>query len=356
MKNYNYREKWKTLLTPQVVKKLTMIYEYRGEQRIIVGRHADELADFSLTAKIESAESSNKMAGIQTSEERLKKLVLNKTMPGNRMECEIAGYRDVLNLIHGNNEHIPIRSTFILQLHRDLYQYESAEIGGMLKNVDERDITEEQGISEDGPVVVHSVSAEEAADSMDRLCEAYQDAFHDAEADPLLLMPMFMLDFLCIHPFQRGNGRMSRLLALLLLYKSDHVIGRYSSLEKRMKETEDAYYDALRESSAGWREGENDYEPFVNYMLHVIAAAYEEFSGAAKVIVEKKTAKPCRVEEEIRNTVGTITKAELMKRMVGVSQTTIQRTLTELVKQGKIKKIGNGRYTKYVWNREDNEI
>ena len=322
MRNYDYQEKWKKLLTPQVVKYLTTIHEYKGEQRLIAKRHADVLTDLIEVAKIQSTESSNKIEGIYTSDERLKKIVLDKTMPKSRNEREIAGYRDVLNTIHESNEHIPIRSTFILQLHRDLYKFSP-------------------------------VPAWETPEFVDRLCDAYNYAISNTEADPLLLIPMFILDFLCIHPFRDGNGRMSRLLTILLMYKSGYIVGKYISIEKLIEISKDSYYAALQESSDKWHAEENNYEPFVIYLLGVIAAAYREFFERTRLIEEKKVAKPNRVEEEIRNNIGTITKTELMERVAGVSQTTIQRTLTELVKQRKIKKIGNGRYTKYAWNREE---
>lgn len=353
MRNYDYREKWKKLLTPQIVSYLTTIHEYKGEQRLIAYRHADILTDLIEVAKIQSTESSNKIEGIYTSDERLKKIVLDKTMPKSRNEREIAGYRDVLNTIHESNEHIPIRSTFILQLHRDLYKYENSGIGGAFKSVD--NVIEEQDAEGNRLIRFNPVPAWETPESVDKLCEAYNYAINNTEADPLLLLPMFILDFLCIHTFRDGNGRMSRLLTILLMYKSDYIVGKYISIEKLIETTKDSYYAALQESSDKWHEEENDYEPFVTYILGVIAAAYREFFDRTRLIEEKKINKPNRVEEEIRNNIGTITKTELMQRVTGVSQTTIQRTLTELVKQRKIKKIGNGRYTKYAWNWEDEQ-
>ena len=350
MRNYDYQEKWKKLLTPQVVGYLTSIHEYKGEQRLIANRHADVLTDLIEVAKIQSTESSNKIEGIYTSDERLKKIVLDKTMPRSRNEREIAGYRDVLNTIHENFEHIPVKDTFILQLHRDLYKFENADGGGVFKSTD--NIIEEEDNIGNKSVRFHPVSAWETPESVKELCEKYNDAMSYSDADTLILIPMFILDFLCIHPFRDGNGRMSRLLTLLLLYKSDYAVGRYISIEKLIEASKDNYYETLQESSEHWHEEENDYEPFVTYMLGVIAAAYREFFDRTKLIEEKKMAKPNRVEEEIKNTMGTITKSEIMERVPGVSQTTIQRTLTELTKQNKIKKIGNGRYTKYTWNCE----
>ena len=353
MRNYDYQEKWKKLLTPQVVVYLTTIHEYKGEQRLIASRHADILNDLVNVAKIQSTESSNKIEGIYTSDDRLKKIVLDKTMPRSRNEREIAGYRDVLNIIHENNEHIPVRSTFILQLHRDLYKFENTGIGGAFKSAD--NLIEEEDAEGNKFIRFSPVPAWETSESIDRLCEAYHYAVNNTEADPLLLIPMFVLDFLCIHPFRDGNGRMSRLLTLLLLYKSEYIVGKYISIETLIDATKESYYDALQESSQKWHEEENDYLPFVTYLLGILAAAYREFFNRTRLIEEKKIAKPSRVAEEIRNHIGTITKSEIMDKVPGVSQTTIQRTLAELIKQRKIIKIGNGRYTKYTWNWEEEQ-
>ena len=199
------------------------------------------------------------------------------------------------------------------------------------------------------------VAAWETSASVDKLCEAYYDVINKTNADPLLIIPMFILDFLCIHPFRDGNGRMSRLLTLLLLYQSEYMVGRYISIEKLIEKTKGSYYEALQDSSRLWHEEENDYAPFVAYLLGVIAAAYREFFERTRLIEEKATAKPDRVAEAIKEQIGTITKSEIMQKVPGVSQTTIQRTLTELTKQGRIKKIGNGRYTKYTWNWENEQ-
>ena len=351
MRDYDYQGKWEKLLTPKIVNYLTEIHEYKGQQRMVAYRHADILTDLIEIAKIQSTESSNKIEGIYTSDERLKKIVLNKTMPESRNEREIAGYRDVLNTIHESSEHILVRSPFILQLHRDLYKFESGGIGGVFKSVD--NIIEEKDAEGNKSVRFQPVPAWETAESIERLCKAYEYAIHNTQVDPLLLIPMFILDFLCIHPFRDGNGRMSRLLTLLLMYRAEYLVGRYISIEKLIEITKNSYYETLRESSRGWHEQENNYEPFVAYMLGVFVAAYREFFERIKLMEEKKIAKPDRVEEEIKNNFGTITKTELLKRLSDISQTTIQRTLAELIKEGKIKKIGNGRYTKYAWNWED---
>lgn len=348
MKEFDYIEKWKKLLTPDIVNYLTTIHEYRGEQRLIAERHADVLESLVEVARIQSTESSNKIEGIYTSDERLKKIVLDKTMPKTRNECEIAGYRDVLNTIHESFQHIPIRDTFILQLHRDLYRFENANDGGKFKTSD--NIIEEEDSQGNKFVRFRPLPAWETPEAIANLCAAYNEAVNRREADPLLIIPMFIIDFLCIHPFNDGNGRMSRLLTLLLLYQHDYIVGKYISLEKLIEKTKDGYYEVLQKSSIGWTEDENDYEPFVKYMLGIITAAYRDFFERAKVVEEKKVPKPDRIEEMIKNHVGTITKSKIIENTPGISQTTIQRTLTELVKKEKIIKIGGGRYTKYTWN------
>lgn len=351
MRNYGYENRWKSLLTPEIVNYLTAIHEYKGEQRVIADRYADVLTDLVEIAKIQSTESSNRMEGIITSDEQLRKIVLDKTLPKSRNEQEIAGYRDVLNTIHENYEHIPVRASFILQLHRDLYKFEGNDAGGVYKNADH--VIEEKDHKENKRVRFQPVVAWETPESVDRLCEAFGKIIKESEADPLLAIPMFVLDFLCIHPFRDGNGRMSRLLTLLLLYKSGYIVGRYISLEKLMETSKDAYYDALADSSVDWHQEKNDYAPFVKYILGVIAAAYRDFFERTKLITQEKVSKPNRIAEEIKNHMGTITKSELVNIVPNVSQTTVQRALNDLLKERKIIKIGGGRYTKYKWNWED---
>ena len=268
MRDFSYQNKWIKLLTPQIVGYLTTIHEYKGRQELIATRHADILQNLIEIAKIQSTESSNKIEGIYTSDERLKKIVMDKTTPHSRDEYEIAGYRDVLNTIHENYEHIPVKPTLILQLHRDMYKFEETRIGGQWKISDNR--IEE--VDKDGKRTIRfqTVPAFETPEAMIQLCKAYQEILSDAQVDPLLIIPMFILDFLCIHPFLDGNGRMSRLLTLLLLYKNGYFVGRYISIEKLIETAKDQYYDALQTSSAGWHEGNNDYMPFVVYMLSVI--------------------------------------------------------------------------------------
>mgnify|MGYP000507782862 CR=1 FL=1 len=350
MRDFNFKAEYKKLLTPEVVAYLTQIHEYKGQQNLFIETKADELSDLLEVAKIQSTEASNCIEGIVTTNERLKKIVREKTIPRNRSEKEIAGYRDVLATIHESHDFIPPKPSIILQLHRDLYKYSGKSIGGSFKNSDNV-IAEELP---DGQQIVRfePVPAWETPETIAALCNAFEAAMQDAELDPLLLIPIFILDFLCIHPFNDGNGRMSRLLTLLLLYRSGYIVGKYISIEKLIENTKDLYYECLQESSQFWHEEENDYEPFVKYMLSVITAAYREFSARVKLLTTEGLSKPDRVRELIKNTMGTITKSEIMKKCPDISQITVQRTLAELVASGEIIKIGGGRYTRYSWNNE----
>ena len=349
MRNYNYRDKWQKLLTPEIVKKLTLISEYKGEQRLFIEAHKDELKELVEIAKIQSTEASNRIEGIFTADDRLKNLVQEKTTPRNRDESEIAGYRDVLNTIHKNYDYIPINANYFLQLHRDLYKFVGNVDGGVFKTGD--NIIQEEDDKGNKKIRFRPVPAWETAESIDALCEAFRDA--KSEVDPLILNAMFILDFLCIHPFHDGNGRMSRLLTLLLLYQSDYIVGKYISIEKIIEESKETYYEVLQDSSLNWHENENDYKPFVNYMLGVIVNAYKEFESRVELITNPNLSKSDRIREIIKNHIGTITKSELLEMNPDISDTTVQRTLAELLKKNEIKKIGGGRYTKYTWNVED---
>lgn len=352
MRNINYSEKWKDLLTPEIVSLLTKIHEFKGEQNLFVEAHADELEYLLEIARVQSTEASNKIEGIYTSDERLKLIALNKTTPKTRNEFEIAGYRDVLNTIHSSYEHIPVKPSIILQLHRDLYKFGS-DTGGRYKTTD--NVIREEDSEGNQRIRFVPVESWVTPDMINQLCTQFDEALNDEAAEPLLLIPMFVLDFLCIHPFKDGNGRMSRLLTLLLLYRAGYIVGKYISIEKLIEISKDTYYEVLEASSTGWHEDKNDYAPFVRYTLGVIVSAYKDFSSRVWKLSTSVLSKPDRVRETIKETLGVITKTEIMKKCPDISQITIQRSLAELVSSGEIKKIGGGRYTKYTWNWEGDD-
>lgn len=350
MRVYDYSKKWQQLLTPEIVTMLSQIHEFKGEQNLFIEAQSDTLTQLVEIAKIQSTEASNKIEGIFTSDERLKKLVTNKTTPRSRNEQEIAGYRDVLSTIHDSYEFIPVRPSIILQLHRDLYKFSGKSIGGTYKNSD--NVIAEEDAEGNRFVRFQPVPAWETPSAIEEICIAFDNAINRDDVDPLIIIPMFILDFLCIHPFNDGNGRMSRLLTLLLLYRAGYIVGKYISIEKVIETSKDTYYEALQSSSQGWHEEENDYSHFVRYMLGVVLSAYREFSSRVRVLTTSGMSKPDRIREIIKDTLGKITKTEILQKCPDISQVTVQRTLNELVKSGDILKIGGGRYTSYVWNRE----
>jgi len=274
--------------------------------------------------------------------------VKDSTRPRTRNEREIAGYRDVLNTIHENHDYIPPKPSIILQLHRDLYKFEGMDIGGRYKTSD--NIIEEQDAEGNKSVRFRPMPAWETPEAIEKICQSYDEALNSENIDALIIIPMFVLDFLCVHPFNDGNGRISRLLTLLLLYRSGYIVGKYISIEKLIEQTKEIYYESLQLSSAGWHENKNDYEPFVKYMLGVIVAAYRDFSSRVSLLTTQGMSKPDRVKEIIRATLGPITKTEILAKCPDISQVTVQRALADLVDKGDIVKLGGGRYTKYIWN------
>lgn len=350
MRTLDYKKEYQKLLSPEIVSFLAQIHEQKGQQNLFVEAHKDALSELLEIAKIQSTEASNRIEGIITTDDRLKKIVLDKTTPKGRSEREIAGYRDVLNTIHENYDFIPVRPNMILQLHRDLYKFSNLAIGGSFKNSD--NIIAEEMPDGTKRVRFQPVPAWETSEAMDTLCGAFRDALADSELDSLILIPMFILDFLCIHPFNDGNGRMSRLMTLLLLYQSGYFVGKYISIERLIADSKETYYEALQDSSAGWHEGTNDYLPFVRYMLGIVVAAYREFTSRVDILITRGLSKPERVREIIRSTTGRITKTQIMKQCPDISQKTVERALKELMDSGRIIKIGGGRYTSYTWNWE----
>ena len=351
MRTFNYSQEIQNLLTPEIVQLLTCIHEHKGRQDLFLEANTDELKTLVDVAMIQSTGASNRIEGILTSDKRLEALVSQKAEPHNRSEQEIAGYREVLALIHENHDYISPALNVIRQLHRDLYSYSTGAIGGDYKNAD--NVIAETDAQGHQKARFIPVPAFQTADAMDSLCQSFQNAWQENIIDKLLLTPMFILDFLCIHPFNDGNGRMSRLLTLLLLYRAGYIVGKYISLEMLIEKTKKTYYEALQASSFGWHENQNTYAPFVKYMLGVIVAAYREFADRVEILTDKTISKSDRIGEIIRNSYGRITKAEIVAQCPEISQTTIQRTLNELLKNNQIIKIGGGRYTSYVWNREN---
>ncbi|TYG34657.1 Fic family protein [Lonepinella koalarum] len=348
MRTFDYQHKPQELLTPDIVKLLSGIREHRGKQDLFIEANPDILASLLNAAKIQSTKASNQIEGIFTSDKRLAELMAEKTEPSNRSEQEIVGYREVLNTIHENYEYIGINPNYILQLHQLLYSFTNERMGGQYKNQD-NSIAE---IKEDGSSIIRfkPTSAFETPQAIQDLCTAYNQAVKDDIYDPLLLSGLFILDFLCIHPFNDGNGRMSRLLTLLLLYRADFIVGKYISLELLIEKSKESYYEVLQQSSQNWHEEKNDYKPFIRYYLGIILKAYRDFESRVSTVQIGKLSKAERIEYLLQQTLGKISKQDILMRYPDISKITVERTLATLLKQGKISKVGVGKNTAYVYH------
>lgn len=346
VRSFDYTKNAVKLLTPEIVQMLASIHEHKGKQELFVEANVDELKTLLEVALIQSTGASNRIEGIHTSDSRLEELVKQKAEPRNRSEQEIAGYREVLSTIHESYEFIVPRPNVILQLHRDLYSYSQGSIGGVFKNSD--NIIAETDAKGHQKARFIPVSAFQTPEAVDELCTSFWQAWESNDIDKLMLIPMFILDFLCIHPFNDGNGRMSCLLTLLLFYKAGYIVGKYISIEMLIEKTKETYYEALQASSVEWHEGENNYESFVQYYLGIILKAYNEFEDRVEHLKYRKLSKPERIKATIDNKVGKITKKEIMELCPDISKVTVERTLTALVKDGYIRKVGASKSTAYV--------
>lgn len=346
MRSFDYIKAPEKLLTPEIVQMVASIHEHKGKQELFLEANIDELKTLLEVALIQSTGASNRIEGIYISDKRLEELVSQKAEPRNRSEQEIAGYREVLATIHESYEYITPRQNIILQLHRDLYSYSQGATGGNYKNSD--NVIAETDAEGHQKARFIPVPAFQTADAMDELCSRFMEAWEADRIDKLLLIPVFILDFLCIHPFNDGNGRMSRLLTLLLFYKAGYIVGKYVSMEMLIEKTKETYYEALQTSSIGWYECENSYEPFVKYYLGIILKAYNEFESRVEHLKNRSLSKPERIKAVIDHKVGKITKKEIMELCPDISKVTVERTLTDLVKSGYIAKVGAGPATAYV--------
>jgi Fic family protein len=350
MRQFDYSKAREELFTPEIVNILAKIHEYKGKQELFIAAKPDILNAMLEVAKIQSTGASNRIEGIYTSEARLSKLVKGTVEPKNRNEQEIVGYREVLNTIHESYEHIVPRSNVILQLHRDLYTYSPSSIGGHFKNSD--NLIEEIDSLGQKRIRFEPLSAFETPEALERLSNELIEALKEGKIDSLLLIAMFILDFLCIHPFNDGNGRMSRLLTLLFLYRERYIAGKYISLEMFIEKTKDSYYDALEHSSIGWHENRNSYAPFVSYYLGIILSVYKEFENRVEYVRSIGTTKAERIRKTFEGKLGKITKSEIATICPDISIAMIEKTLADLLSKGYIQKIGSGRATGYVRNLE----
>lgn len=344
MREFNYsdirNQKWDS----DILGLVAAIYKEVGKQELYLKQRPEELEKLVEIAKVQSTEASNAIEGIVTTNTRIRQLVEEKTTPKNRDEQKIAGYRDVLNIIHESFDTIPISKNYILQLHKILYSHMNNPMAGRTKSVQNYiSATYPDGHVE---TLFTPLAPFETSAALDKICEEYNRVIGNMEVEPLLAIPVFIHDFLCIHPFNDGNGRMSRLLTTLLLYRNGFYVGKYISLEAKIVKNKDLYYAALRQSQNGWHEGTEDAIPFIKYLLGTILSAYKDFEDRFALIEEKLPALET-VRLATLNKIGRFTKQDIHEFCPSLSISSIEGSLRKLVSSGELKKEGSGRKTCY---------
>lgn len=352
MRNFNYERLEDKHWDMDTLTLVARIHERKGRQDLFIRQKPAELERLVEIARIQSTESSNRIEGIVTTGTRMKQLLAEKTTPRNRGESEIIGYRDVLNTIHESYDMIPIRANYILQLHRDLLKVTGLTYAGHYKNV-QNYINE---VRPDGTAVTRftPIAPYDTPRAMDQICESYNRTIALEKVEPLILIPNFILDFLCIHPFNDGNGRMSRLLTLLLLYQNGYMVGKYISVEKEIEKTKDSYYDALQLSDAEWDEGENDPTPFIRYMLQTLLACYQDFEDRVGLMIQtgKGSTAYDVVRAYVENHIGRFTGADAVAHCPSIGRSSVLSALKRLTEEGLVERHGTGRGTWYIYTGE----
>lgn len=345
MRNFNYSKikdiKWDS----EILSLVASIYRYQGKQELYLKQRPNELEKLIDIAKIQSTESSNEIEGIVTTSVRLKQLLEEKTTPRNRNEQEIVGYRDVLDIIHENFDVIPISRNYILQMHKILYSHMYNPLAGKTKNVQNYiSATYPDGHSE---VLFTPLSPFETPGALDLICDEYNRVIGNFEVEPIIMIPIFIHDFLCIHPFNDGNGRLSRLLTTLLLYKNGFYVGRYISLESLIAKDKGSYYEALNKAGMNWQNGNEDIVPFIKYLLGIILAAYKAFDDRFSIVEDKLSAVEM-VRKAISQKIGRFSKQDIRELCPSLSISSIEGSLRKLVEEGELRREGVGRSTKYI--------
>ena len=344
MREFNYSlikdQKWDS----ELLGLIAAIYKEAGKQDLYLKQRPEELEKLVEIAKVQSTESSNAIEGIVTTNTRIKQLVEEKTAPRNRDEQEIAGYRDALNIIHENFDTIPISKNYILQLHKIMYSHMNNPMAGKTKNVQNYiSATYPDGHSE---ILFTPLPPFETEEALDKICEEYNKVIGNFELEPLIAIPIFIHDFLCIHPFNDGNGRMSRLLTTLLLYRSGFYVGKYISLESKIAKNKDLYYNSLNKSQDGWHDGTEDALPFIKYILGTILAAYKDFEDRFSIVEEKLPAVEM-VRKASLNKIGRFTKQDIRELCPFLSVSSVEGALRKMVSEGELKREGVGKSTCY---------
>ena len=343
MRLFDYSKLKDRLWDTEIVNYLSQIHEAKGKQILYLRQKPDRLDRLVEITKIQSTEASNEIEGIRTTETRLRRLMNEKTAPRNRDESEIAGYRDALNVIHESFEYIPLTPNYILQLHKIMFSHTDSSFGGSFKNV--QNYISATDSSGKAYTLFTPLAPYETAPAMQEICDAYNRAVGEGRVDPLILIPVFIHDFLCIHPFIDGNGRMSRLITTLLLYRAGFEVGKYISLEAKIAADKSSYYDALELSQSGWHEGQDDPTPFIKYLLGTIISAYRDFEDRMEII---SPSSEDTVRKAVQSRIGRFTKREITELCPNLSASTVERSLRAMVNRGELERQGAGKSTFYV--------
>ncbi|MBR1532435.1 MAG: Fic family protein [Eubacterium sp.] len=340
MRSFNYSEIKNQKWDSEVLGLIAAIYKEAGKQELYLKQRPVELEKLVEIAKVQSTEASNAIEGIVTTNTRIRQLVEEKTAPRNRNEQEIAGYRDVLSTIHESFDAIPITQNYILQLHKIMYSHMNNPMGGRTKSVQNYiSATYPDGHTE---TLFTPLSPFETSEALDKICEEYNRVIGNMEVEPLIAIPVFIHDFLCIHPFNDGNGRMSRLLTTLLLYRSGFYVGKYISLEAKIAKNKDLYYDVLGQAQIGWHEGNEDKVPFIKYLLGTILSAYKDFEERFELVEEKLPALEV-VRKATLTKIGRFTKQDIRELCPSLSLSSVEGALRKLVASGELKREGKGK-------------
>ena len=339
MRSFEYGYYLETQLSHTLLMTMRSLGEFRGRQTLYADQFPEVLDTLRRVAIVQSTESSNRIEGITVAPGRVEALVSKKTKPRDRSEQEVAGYRDVLASIHANHTNLQLSTRLIPDWHRALYRF-TGEKGGKWKEKDNAILE----VRPDGRQTVRfrPVSALATPEFMNHLLTLFKQAMDSKETDPLLLIATFILDFECVHPFKDGNGRVGRLLTLLLLYQTGYEVGRYISLERIVEESKETYYDALYKSSQGWHEGKHDLRPWWNYFLGMLTAAYKEFEDRVGTIISARGAKREMVRSAIERLPERFTIGDLKRACPGVSYPTLQRALADMRKENRVRCLGRG--------------
>lgn len=339
MHKFNLYEEHRQYFSPEIIAMVTKLYRYRGRLEVFTQTMEKELSLFTPVAERHSVTASNKISGISVRDSRLDELLCPNAEPKKPGEEEIAGYFRVLDSILGNYDYIPCKPYYILQLHRDLYSFSRTKIGGAYKSFD----TKPRG-------KFRAVRAFDTERAMDDLYDSFDSALELDDTEPLILIPIMLLDFLCIHPFKDANGRMERLLAVLNCCKNGFIIGKYLSLESIMENSTEAFDAAFEESSRDWHENSNSYEPFICHFLSVLIQGYAELEKHIAHLNSEGKTKAQMIEDYINEKSGKFNKRELLEYFPGISEITVERTLSQLCRTDKISRTGASRATFYVRN------